>query len=505
MARSQTASAREASTDDTELLVVSNRQPYSHEYGEAQGTGERIIEVDRPAGGLTAGLDPVMQQTDGTWIAWGDGDADTDVVDDDDCVTVPPGDDGYTLRRVWLSQEDVDNYYYGYSNQVLWPLCHGDPGRMNAEEQFWQRYQDVNRTFADAVAEQANDDMLVWFQDYHFGLAPRAVRNDHPDARLAQFWHIPWPAWDTFHACPHGAALLDGLLANDMLGFHVERYCRNFLRCVDQCLDDATVDWNTNQVRYRDDETVVKSFPMGVDFDRIECCSATDAADAFWNEFHERHGLGDMQIVLGVDRLDYTKGIPQRIAALERLWETRPAWRGELTYVQKGIGSREQIDEYQQLQSRVDDAIERVNGRFGTDDWQPIINVEEMLPTNQLYGLYRHSDIALVSPVRDGMNLVAKEYVAAQIDADGVLLLSELAGAHNELGEHALSINPYDTAGFADTIEQALTMDDSERERRMTRLRHDVASNNLYWWMNEFLNAARTHGITDEQIVSSTD
>jgi alpha,alpha-trehalose-phosphate synthase [UDP-forming] len=468
--------------DDGELIVVSNRQPYTHSYEHTDG--ERSITVNRPAGGLTAGLDPMMQRTDGTWIAWGDGEADADVTDDDGTVRMPPESEAYTLKRLWLTDEEVEGYYYGYSNRVLWPLCHGGTMKTEYVERYWQRYQQVNETFADAVIETAGEDSLVWFQDYHFTLAPRQVREAVPDsAFLTHFWHITWPGWDTFRACPQHEALLEGLLGNDLLGFHVERYCDNFLDCVDEALEDAFIDPEGGRVNYEGHTTVVRPFPMGIDAQSIRECSE-DAGEEFWEEFRATYDIdAATSVVVGVDRLDYTKGIVERLEALERLWEIEPEYQGAVTYVQKASESRSLIPDYQDLQTEVRETIERINDRFGTDEWQPVIYINEFIPQQELCGLYRHSDVMLVSAVRDGMNLVAKEYVAAQVDDDGVLVLSDQAGAHEELGEQALTINPYDTDAFADTIERALTMDMEERAERMVALREQVESHDLYAWM----------------------
>ena len=472
---------------DGELIVVSNREPYSHGYDD---DGE--IEVSRPAGGLTAGLDPVMERLDGTWIAWGDGEADTEVVDENDEVRVPPDEEAYTLKRLWLTDGELRGYYYGYSNRVLWPLCHGGMWKTEFAERYWQRYGQVNQKFADAVAERADADSVVWFQDYHFALAPRQVRRAVPEAFLMHFWHIPWPGWDTFRACPQRDEILEGLLGNDLLGFHVEQYRENFLDCADQALDEAFIDRENGRVRYDGHTTTVRAFPMGVDVDSIGA-DARSADEEFWREFRERHGIGaDVNVALGIDRLDYTKGILERLNALERLFVTKPEWQGKLTLVQKASESRSRIPEYQDLQQEVEESVEALNDRFGTDDWRPVIYLEEWLTQEELAGIYRNSDLMLVSAVRDGMNLVAKEYVAAQIDADGALVLSDQTGAYEELGDDALTINPYDVEEFAERIEDALTMDDDERRERMSSLRETVAAGDLDAWMTDVFESART-------------
>ncbi|WP_101298104.1 alpha,alpha-trehalose-phosphate synthase (UDP-forming) [Halegenticoccus soli] len=474
-----------------DLVVVSNRQPYRHNYVDESND----ITVDRPVGGLTAGLDRVMQQIDGLWIAWGDADADPVVVDAENRVRVPPDDPSYTLERVWLDERAIQDYYYGFSNQVLWPLCHDLVDKMEYEEAYWERYRDVNETFADVVVDAAGDSSLVWFQDYHLALAPRIARSALPESTtLMQFWHIPWPAWDTFRVCPRRRELIEGLLANDLLGFHIERYRENFLQSVDACLDGATVDFDAGEVTYDGHTTVVEAFPMGVDADRIARLSA-EADEAFWSSFKERFGIpSDAQVAVGVDRLDYTKGIPERLDALAQFWETHPERRGTFTYVQRASESRSAIPAYQQLGREVEARVAEINDRFGTDDWRPVVYIDEHLDDEELYGMYRHSDLALVSPIRDGMNLVAKEYVAAQIDEDGVLLLSTLAGADEELGEDAMTVEPYDTESFADAIETALEMPVEERRRRMQTLRESVAANDLDDWIRTVLNRAQSVG-----------
>ncbi|WP_253736451.1 alpha,alpha-trehalose-phosphate synthase (UDP-forming) [Halohasta salina] len=491
------------------LVVVSNRQPYRHTFDE-----DDEIAVDRPAGGLTAGLDPVVQKTDGTWVAWGDGDADRETTDDNDAVRVPPEDPAYTLKRVWLSESDVADYYYGFSNRVLWPLCHSLVDRVTFEDRHWERYREVNQKFADSVVETvASDtddsvddtpsdhdtptdyDTVVWFQDYHFGLAPQFVRESIGDeALLSQFWHIPWPEREVFRDCPHGAELLRGLLANDLLGFHVPAYCANFLDCVSTMLPEAAVDWEAWTVSLADTDhrSRVRAFPMGVDTEGIaEYAAAPD--EGFWEQFRADYGiLDDQQVAVGIDRLDYTKGIPERLAAIERLLEAHPNWLGEFTYVQKATPSRTEIPEYRELGRQVDRAVERINDRFGTDDWQPIIEIDDYLSEEALYGLCRHSDLAIVSSLADGMNLVAMEYVSAQIDRNGVLLLSERAGADELLGDAAVSIDPTDTETFASRLDLALSMPDAERRRRMTALRSTVETTNIQSWMADVFASTLT-------------
>ena len=331
---------------------------------------------------------------------------------------------------------------------------------------------------------------MVWFQDYHFGLAPRFVRETLGEsALLSQFWHIPWPEREVFRDCPHHAELLGGLLANDLLGFHIPRYCANFLDCVATVLPEASVDWGAWTVSYKNHDTRIGAFPMGVDTEGIaEHAAAPD--DGFWDRFCADHGIpDDQQVAVGIDRLDYTKGIPERLKAIEELLATEPNWRGEFTYIQKATPSRTEIPEYRELGRQVDRDIERINSRFGTDEWQPVVEIDDYLSEEALYGLCRHSDLAIVSPLADGMNLVAMEYVSAQIDHTGVLVLSEHAGAHDLLGDAAISIDPTDTDTFADRLDLAASMPDEDRTQRMQALRSAVTETDIQSWMASVFEA----------------
>ncbi len=499
-----TATESDVPTCPGKLLVVSNRQPYRHEYASdapdaatdgtdavpdqntddtaSQLPAGRSVTVDEPTGGLTAGLDPIVQETEGTWIAWGDGDADFTVTDDRNCVEVPPDDPAYTLRRVPLSDEAVNSYYRGFSNQVLWPLCHEFPALVEAGSNDFEWYRTVNERFAEATAEHASADSVIWLQDYHFALAPQLIRDSVPQsATIAQFWHIPWPTATTFRHCPAGRQLLIGLLGNDLLGFHIDRYVDHFLDCVDRYLPGAVVNWRHRTVRYDGATTRVVATPMGVN-------ATSHASDAVAGE--DRSSLlgkldidPDCTIGLGVDRLDYSKGIPERLAAVERFFERNPSWKGAFTFVQKATPSRTEIETYEQYGNLVRSEVERINMRFGRDGWEPIVYTEQYLDTETLAALYRHADLMIVSPLLDGMNLVAQEFVAASVDADSCLLLSDRTGAHDRLGSHALSIDPTDTDGFATQLERALEMTPHERTRRMNTLRTRVFDGDLKSWM----------------------
>lgn len=483
---------------DRELVVVSNRQPYRH----VQAVDG--VSVDRPTGGLTAGLDPLMQQTGGTWIAWGDGDADQAVVDENDTVEVPPENPQYTLKRVWLSEEQVEDYYYGFSNQVLWPICHSALATVQARSSFWEQYEETNEQFADQIATEAAPHSVIWLQDYHLGLAPRLVRERlGEDPILMQFWHIPWPEWDVFRACPHGRDLLAGLLGNDALGFHVDRYVENFLQCIDNALDDASIDWQSKVVSYRGSLTRIESVPMGIPFANIRQTVA-DLDEPHFEKIRDSYDIdANTTIAVGVDRLDYSKGIPERLRALDQLFVRYPEWRGSLTYIQKGTESRSEIDAYEAKQTEIDEEVERLNNRFATDDWQPVVRIDEYLSQEALYSLYHHADIAIVSPIRDGLNLVAAEYAAAQIEGDGVLVLSTEAGLHDLVGEHAVSVSPFEVDSFAEQLTEALTMPFAERRLHMKQIQRSIAVNDLQTWLQKNASIAQAVGYAQRQPISN--
>lgn len=468
-----------ATLADHELFVASNREPYVHGYQDGE------VTVSQPAGGLTAALDPIMQRISGTWVAWGSGEADFEVADDQGRIEVPPEDPLYTVQRLSFSERELSGYYYGYSNQVLWPLCHGMPTLANFDGEFWRYYREVNARFADAIEACADtDDPAIWFQDYHLALAPRLVRERLPSAFLTQFWHVPWPSWDIHRSCPQSRQLLEGLLGNDLLGFHTEAYCDAFFECVGEAFDDATVNEAAGRIRYDGHTTRVQRCPLPIEAEVQKSHANADISDPFWASFTEVHDLGE-RIGVGVDRLDYTKGIRERLDALEWLWQYRPERQGTFTYVQKASPSRTRIDEYRALQTDVERRVDEINDRFGTDGWDPIVYVDEYCSHAELASLYRHADVGIVSPLRDGMNIVAKEYVASQVDDDGVLVLSPFAGAAESLGDAPLVVNPNDTSAFASTIEAALSMPPRTRRRRIRELRRRVHTEDIGEWIRD--------------------
>jgi trehalose 6-phosphate synthase len=430
-----------------------------------------------------------MRAYGGTWIAHGSGSADRETSDARGRTRVPPDRPSYTLRRVWLTPEEEQGYYYGCSNNALWPLCHIAYARPEFDDRDWQQYVNVNRRFADAVLEEVGDDRAVVFvQDYHFALLPRFVKDARPDVTVCQFWHIPWPNREAFRVCPWGEDILHGLLGNDLLGFHVQYHCNNFLDTVDRTLE-SRVDYDHFAAWRGGRPTFVRPFPISIDPSLWK--GPTKAADlqAEQRAVRKHLGLGDERIIFGIDRLDYTKGIPDRLKAFARMLERHPEWRKRVTMVQIGAPSREHLTRYQSLMAEVEGCVTDINARFKSDDWMPIIYRPQHHQPEAVAQIYRAADICVVSSLHDGMNLVAKEFIASRHDEHGVLVLSEFTGAAREL-EHALLVNPFAVDAFADCLHNALLLPAEDQRRRMRALRERVHSHTVFDWANALLLAA---------------
>jgi alpha,alpha-trehalose-phosphate synthase [UDP-forming] len=467
---------------NSRLVVISNREPYFH---TRRG---KNLEVVVPASGLVTALQPVLQACDGIWIAHGSGDADREAVDQHDRLRVPLDDPRYTLRRVWLSQEEENGYYYGFANEGLWPLSHIAHTRPLFRATDWSYYQHVNRKFADAVLEETKDteQPVLLVQDYHFALLPRMVKQRRPDARVAIFWHIPWPNPEAFNICPWQRELLDGLLGADLIGFHVQAHCNNFLQTVDRALE-SQIDWEHFTVKRRDHRTLVRPFPISVDLNEFQTPrTISSTADSERSALLREHGVEAIFMGVGVDRVDYTKGIPERFLAIERLLEQYPTFQQQFTFVQIGAPSRTHIQRYHDLLDEVEAEANRINRRFQTTNWKPIIFLKRQYSHDEIEHYYRAADLCLVTSLHDGMNLVAKEFLAARHDEDGVLVLSRFTGAARELRD-ALPVNPYDIDGTADAIRRALAMDPDERKLRMQRMRTVVSEHNIYRWAGSLI------------------
>ncbi|MEO8031278.1 MAG: trehalose-6-phosphate synthase [Gemmatimonadota bacterium] len=463
-----------------EVIVVSNREPYIHV------RRDDTIQVHRPASGLVTALEPIMRACSGIWVAHGSGSADRDVVDRHDRIAVPVDNPAYQIRRVWLTEEEEAGYYYGFANEGLWPLCHIAHVRPTFRTSDWEQYVKVNRAFARAVTEEAKTpDPIVLVQDYHFALLPRMIRESLPDATIVTFWHIPWPNPEAFGICPWREELLDGLLGSSILGFHTQFHCNNFVDTVDRLLE-ARTDRETFNVSYQGERTAVKRYPISVEWPPspalikkpVEQCRA---------DVRGRHGLpAGHAIGIGVDRLDYTKGVEERLRAVERLFELRPEWIGKFTFIQIAAPTRASIPEYQHYAERVHELVARINQRFGDASYPPIILLDQHHEPDQVYEYYRASELCLVSSLHDGMNLVAKEFVSARDDERGVLVLSQFTGAARELAE-ALVVNPYDTDESAAALYMALSMPEGEQRARMRMMRSLIREFNVFRWAGRML------------------
>jgi trehalose-6-phosphate synthase len=464
-----------ARLEEGRLFVVSNREPYMH---VRQG---KSVEVHVPPSGVVTALEPVLCVCGGTWIAHGSGDADLEAVDASDRLQVPPDDPHYTLRRVWLSKEEEEGYYYGFSNEGLWPLCHIAHTRPIFRATDWQHYEEVNQKFANALLEEMTNipHPLVLVQDYHFALLPRMIKKKRPDARVAIFWHIPWPNPEAFGICPWQRELVDGLLGADLLGFHIQQHCTNFLHTVDRTVE-SRIDWEHFSVQRLDHRTTVRPFPISVALN-------DDPAESPESAYLERAalfkslGIEAAFMGVGVDRLDYTKGILERFLAIERFLEKYPIYQRDFTFVQIGAPSRTHIKRYHDLQAEIEAEADRINWRFQSDRWKPIVLLNRQHSHKEIKPYYRAADLCLVTALHDGMNLVAKEFVATRQDERGVLILSCFTGAAREFRD-ALQVNPYDIDQTAEAIRAALEMQPEEKQERMQHMRKQVREHNVYRW-----------------------
>ena len=465
------------------LLVVSNREPYLHNFDD-QGR----ITCATATGGVAVALDALMRERGGTWIAHGSGTADRETVDANDKIRVPPSQPAYDLRRLWIPPDDFAAYYGGFANEGLWPLCHLVDVRPKFRTEDWAAYRNVNALFAAAIdKEMPTPDTPVFLQDYHLAMVAPQLRRIRPNVRTALFWHIPWPNPDRLLMCQWRRELLAGLLANDLLAFQVERDRRNFIFAVQDELG-AEIEADGASVRFKGQSTTVVAVPIGVDYDRIQGVVTAAEFGTEQRRLREMFGLAAASIVgVGVDRLDYTKGIPERLEAIDRVLTRRPELRGRFTFVQIGVPSRSGLESYGAIESEIDRKVAEVNAKHAVGGHAPPIYYHKgALSLAELVALYRMAHFCVVSSLADGMNLVAKEFVAARDDADGVLVLSALAGAAEELRE-ALIINPYDVDGFAAAITRAIDMSPDERALRMRAMRRIVAGRNVFSWASDIL------------------
>ncbi len=463
------------------LIVVSNREPYMHILDDATGL-EKCI---RPASGVVTAVHPVLCACGGTWVAHGAGNADKKFVNSKDKLGVPPKDIRYILKRVWLNKEEEDGYYYGFSNEGLWPLCHNTHTRPIFRESDWQAYKKVNQKFADSVLEELPaKHPFVFIQDYHFTLLGKMIKEKRPDAIIALFWHIPWPTPEAFSICPYRKEILEGMLGCDLIGFHVQNHCNNFLDTVNRLLE-SRVDIEKFSIIRSEKETFVRAFPISVNVNLNKDAKDADIKleiDKIKKEFD----LEGKIIGLGVDRIDYTKGIVERVLAIDRFLVKYPQYKKKFVFIQLAAPSRVHIKHYHDLMVEIDELIEKKNWKHSDANWKPIVYLKRLFSLDEIEPFYKMADLCIVSSLHDGMNLVAKEYVATKSDSSGALILSQFTGAARELTD-AIQVNPYSIEEFADSIKLALQMPQEEKTKRMEKMRKVITENNVYRWAGNII------------------
>ena len=465
------------------IFVVSNREPYIHQ------KVKNNITYKIPASGMVTALEPIMEACGGIWLAHGSGDADKLTVDRNDKIMVPPDEPKYTLKRLWLTDKEIKGYYTGFSNEALWPLCHMAHTRPIFRKEDWAEYQKVNGKFAQNLLNEIKDDKrpVILIQDYHFALLPEMIKKSRPDAEVGIFWHIPWPNAESFSICPWRKEILEGMLGADVVGFHTQQYCNNFLETVGKEVE-SLADLEKFAITHQGHTAYIKPFPISVAFTNGGAKSTEPKSPLL-----EDWGIKTKFLGLGIDRLDYTKGILERLRGVEFFFDLYPAYKEQLTFLQIAPPSREGVEKYRQFNEEVSQEAERINQKFQSGSWQPVVLLKKHHTHEEIYPLYRAADVCLVTSLSDGMNLVAKEFVAARNDESGVLILSQFTGAARDLME-AVKINPYSAEETAEAIYKALTMPESEQRRRMKKLRDSVKNYNVYRWAAELIKAVSSLG-----------
>ncbi|MFO8109387.1 MAG: trehalose-6-phosphate synthase [Thermoplasmata archaeon] len=458
-------------TRDKKTIIVANAEPYQHVF-----EGDKVVQKKVP-GGLTTGLDPIMLGSDNVWVGWGRGEADFQVTDDENKIKVPDDAKGYTLKRVKLSKDEIDGFYYGFANRTLWPLCHSFPQRTDIDGDNWEIYRKINKRYAQSALEVMDEGDRVFVHDYHLALVPKYIREKHPDADIALFWHIPWPPWEIFGTLPWRKKIIKGMVSADMIGFHTPWIVHNFLDAVRKV--GGAVKVHEDLVRIDGDHAVVKNIPFGID-----CEAYTPTEEQRENSKELRSHFGNEQIVLSLDRLDYTKGIDKRLDAIRKFLNRYPEYERKVVFIQKITPSRDIVSEYKKMKENIEMKVARINGEFQKQDWMPIRYFYQYMSHEELLTYYLASDIALVTPLTDGMNLVAKEFVYA--NEKGVLILSEFAGAAESLTE-AILVNPHNTSEVAEAIHEALEIPASERRKTCEKMSRKIGRMDVHWWRKRLL------------------
>ncbi|RLG19836.1 trehalose-6-phosphate synthase [Candidatus Micrarchaeota archaeon] len=465
--------------NDRQLLVLSYREPYTHYYEAGE------IKHRKNTGGLVAALDPVMKACGGTWIACGETEADREAVDKEDKVCVPFDGDDYDLRRIWLSKEERNAFIRGVSNRALWPLMHFVYVRPYFDEEQWKVYRKMNKRFAEAAIQEAKEkNAFIWIQDYHLALCAKYIKDEMPDAVVAQFWHIPWPSSEIFRIFPWHRELTEGLLANDLLGFHIRYYSNNFMDSVDRSVE-ARVERENSSIFYNDHETKVREFPISVDDKTIEKMSKETTHNDI-DILKKEYGIGDEKIIASISRMDYTKGISEQFMAYDKFLENNPKYLKKVVLVQVISPSRTEIPEYQDLEEKASHLAFELNWKYGDGRWRPIVLINEFIDQKVLVAIYKMAEVFIVNSLQDGMNIVCKEYAAAKQDGDGTLILSKFTGASREL-DSAILVNPFSENEVSEAFKKALEMPKKERRKRLKRMREVVRENDVYNWAGKFI------------------
>ncbi len=465
---------------DRKIFAVSNREPYVH------NKTKNGIECSIPASGMVTAIEPVMASCGGVWLAQATGDADKKTADADGKLQVPPDDPKYTLKRIWLSEKEQRGFYVGFSNEALWPLCHNVHNRPIFRKEDWQEYRRVNGKFAQNLLREIDgiEKPLILVQDFHFALLPQMIKKSRPDAKIGLFWHVPWPSPEVFNICPWHKEILEGMLGADIIGFHTQQYCNNFMGTVGKGME-SMVDLEQFSITLKSHLTYIRPFPISVEFtskeeEKLDVKRREDLLGQF--------GIKSEHVGLGVDRLDYTKGILERFKGLEFFFNSFPAYKEKFTFLQIAPPSREGVEKYREFNEELTAEAERINEELSQNDWKPIVLIKKHFTHEDLSLLYRRANLCLVTPLHDGMNLVSKEFVAARNDESGVLILSQFAGASREL-KGAIIINPYSAEQTSSAIYEALNMSLSQQHQRMKKMREAVKNYNVYRWSAEFMRA----------------
>ncbi len=458
--------------DQGRLVVVSNAEPYQHEQSEGE------IKQEKRAGGLTTGLDPMMKSSNNLWIAWGRGGADFEVTNEEDKIVVPNEEVGYTLKRLELSEEEINGFYYGFSNSTMWPICHSFPHKANLEKDNWELYKKVNRKFADSVLEELRPGDRIWVQDYQLALVPKMIKDEKPDAKISLFWHIPWPPWETFGIIPWKRELVEGMLGADFIGFHTPWLVHNFLDSVFKL--GGAANRSQNIARLDPEKAVIKDIPLGIDTDFFK-----KTPEKAKKARQLKEDFACSKLILSVDRLDYTKGIDRRLEAIRIFFDKYPQYRNEVSFVERVSPSRSKVQEYKNMREKIEQLIGQINGKLRGEKWVPIRYFYQQLPQEDLLPYYLAADIGLLTPLIDGMNLVAKEYVSTR--DKGMLILSEFAGAAETLTE-AIQVNPYNPEEVADALHQAIQTPEEAQREKFQEMQNKLNKMDVHWWRDRFLD-----------------